>query len=56
MMSNRQIAEKLGLNESDAQVMAELLRDGIVKRRSKARMKGVVECDEVYVTAGIRVT
>ena len=32
--------------------MADLLRGGIVKRRPKMRMKGVVECDEVYVVAG----
>lgn len=51
-VSNRQIAEELGLNESDGQAMAELLRGGIVKRRPKVRMKGVVECDEVYVVAG----
>ncbi|MCK7499200.1 MAG: hypothetical protein MZW92_58505 [Comamonadaceae bacterium] len=28
------------------------MRGGIVQRRSKARMSGVVECDEVYVVAG----
>ena len=50
--SNRQIAEELNLNESDGQAMADALRGGIVKRRSKARMSGVVECDEVYVVAG----
>jgi transposase-like protein len=51
-VSNQQIAEELGLNTSDGQVMAELLRGGIVQRRAKVRMKGVVECDEVYVVAG----
>jgi transposase-like protein len=50
--SNRPIAEELNLNESDGQAMAEALRGGIVKRRSKARMSGVVEGDEVYVVAG----
>jgi len=51
-VSNQQIAEELGLNTSDGQVMAELLRGGIVQRRAKVRMQGVVECDEVYVVAG----
>lgn len=51
-ISNRQIAEELSLDESDGQTMAEQLRDGIVKRRPKVRMSGVVECDEVYVVAG----
>jgi transposase-like protein len=51
-LSNRQIAQELNLDESDGQAMAEQLRGGIVQRRSKARMSGVVECDEVYVVAG----
>ena len=51
-VSNQQMAEELGLNASDGQAMAELLRGGIVQRRAKVRMKGVVECDEVYVVAG----
>ena len=51
-VSNRQIAEELNLNESDGQAMAEALRGGIIQRRSKVRMSGVVECDEVYVVAG----
>jgi transposase-like protein len=51
-VSNQQIAEELGLDPSDGQAMAELLRGGILQRRAKVRMKGVVECDEVYVVAG----
>jgi transposase-like protein len=50
--SNRQVAKELGLDESDGQAMAELLRGGIVQRRPNVRMQGVVECDEVYVIAG----
>jgi transposase len=50
--SNLQIAEELGLNESDGQWMAEQLREGIVKRRRTVRLSGVVECDEVYIVAG----
>lgn len=51
-LSNRQIAKELNLDESDGQAMADQRRGGIVKRGSKARMSGVVECDEVYVVAG----
>ncbi len=51
-VSNQRIAEELGLNTSDGQAMAELLKGGIVQRCSRVRMKGVVECDEVYVVAG----
>ena len=38
--------------ESDSQAMADQLCGGIVKCRQKVRMKGVEECDEVYVVAG----
>ena len=51
-LSNRQIAQELNLAASDGQAMAEQRRGGIVQRRSKGRMSGVVECDEVYVVAG----
>src|SRR5512144_223043 len=51
-LSNRQMAEELNLNESDGHAMAEALRGGIVKRRSKVRMSGVVEGDEGDVVAG----
>ena len=51
-LSNRQMAQKLNLAESDSQAMAEPLRGGIVQRRSPVRMSGVVECDEVSVVAG----
>jgi len=51
-LSNQQIAKELNLNESDGQAMAEALRGGIVQRRSTVRMRGVAECDEVYVVAG----
>jgi len=51
-VSNQQIAHELGLNESDSQQMADLLRQGVSKRRSIVRLEGEVECDEVYVIAG----
>ena len=50
--SNRQIAQELGLDDSDGQAMPDQLRGGILKRRPKVRMGGGVECDEVYVVAG----
>lgn len=51
-ISNLQIAQELGLNESDGQQMADLLRQGVFKRRTAVRLQGKVECDEVYVIAG----
>lgn len=51
-LSNRQIAQELNLNDSDAQEMASLLRRGVVDRRPPVRLEGEVECDEVYVIAG----
>lgn len=51
-VSNQQIAQELGLDPSDGQAMAARLRGGIAQRRPKVRMRGVVECDEVYVVAG----
>ena len=50
--SNRPTAQELNRDESDGQAMAEPLRGGLVQRRSKARMSGVVEGDEVSVVAG----
>lgn len=51
-LSNRQIAQELGLNESDAQEMAKQLREGVVARKPKTRLNGSVELDEVYIVAG----
>ena len=51
-LSNRQIAEELGLNASDVQTMTEHLRRGLVARAPAARLEGKVEVDEVYVVAG----
>jgi transposase-like protein len=51
-LSNRQIAGELGLNEDDAQAMTERLRQGLIGRVDEPRLEGVVEIDEVYVTAG----
>ena len=51
-LSNRQIAEELGLSGSDAQLMTERLRDGLAARTPAATLDGEVEIDEVYVVAG----
>jgi len=51
-LSNRQIAEELGLNDSDVQAMTEHLRNGLVARTPAAKLQGEVEIDEVYVVAG----
>lgn len=51
-LSNRQIAQELDLNESDAQNMTALLRAGVLRRRRAPRLEGETEIDEVYVVAG----
>ena len=51
-LSNRQIAQELGLSQSDVQGMTEQLRSGLVARTPPVRLEGEVEIDEVYVVAG----
>jgi transposase-like protein len=51
-LSNRQIAQELGLSGSDAQVMTEQLRRGLAAKTPPAALEGEVEIDEVYVVAG----
>jgi transposase-like protein len=51
-LSNRQIAEELGLSGSDVQVMTEQLRSSWVAKVPAARLEGEVEIDEIYVVAG----
>src|SRR3954449_10270873 len=51
-LSNRQIAEELGLSQPDVQLMTERLRAGLVARMPPVRLEGEVEIDEVYVVAG----
>src|ERR1700712_2599623 len=51
-LSNEQIAQELGIDPDDAQVMASQLREGIVERKPEVKLSGEVECDEVYVVAG----
>ena len=51
-LSNCQIAQELGLDRSDVQVMTEQLRGGLVAKAPPVRLAGEVEIDEVYVVAG----
>src|SRR6476659_3851614 len=51
-LSNRQIAQELGLSQPDVQLMTEQLRQGLAARLPPARLEGAVEIDEVYVVAG----
>lgn len=51
-VSNRQTALDSGLSESDGQAMADLLRQGIFKRRRPVRLKGEAEFDEVCIVTG----
>jgi len=51
-LSNRQIAQELGLSPSDAQAMTEQLRRGLVAKTPAVELQGEVEIDEVYVVAG----
>jgi transposase-like protein len=51
-LSNRQIAQELGLDASDVQAMTEQLRQGLVARAPVAKLEGTAEIDEVYIVAG----
>ena len=51
-LSNEQIAQELGIDPDDAQVMASQLREGIVERKPEVQLNGEVECDEVYIVTG----
>ena len=51
-LSNRQIAQELGLSVSDVQAMTEHLRTGLVAKTPAVVLDGTVEVDEVYVVAG----
>src|SRR3954447_5238453 len=51
-LSNRQIAEELGLDASDVPAMTEHLRQGRVARAPVAKLQGTAEVDEVTIVAG----
>src|SRR5512142_1966788 len=44
-LSNEQIAQELGIDPDDVQVMASQLREGIVQRKPEVKLSGEVECD-----------
>jgi hypothetical protein len=51
-LSNRQIAQELGLDASDVQAMTEQLRQGLVARAPTVKLEGSAEVDEVTIVAG----
>jgi hypothetical protein len=51
-LSNQQIAKELELDKDVVQDMTTQLREGIEQRKPTVKLSGIVECDEVYVTAG----
>ena len=51
-LSNRQIAQELGLSVADVQAMTEHLRTGLVAKTPAVVLDGTIEVDEVYVVAG----
>ena len=51
-LSNRRIAQELGLGVSDTQAMAERLRRGLVAKVPQVTLAGQVEIDEAHVVAG----
>lgn len=51
-LSNRLIAQELDVSESDAQEMAEQLRNGIVAKSPPKTLDGEAEIDKIYVVAG----
>jgi transposase-like protein len=51
-LSNRQIAQALGLNPGDVQQMTEQGRAAVVAAQPEPSLSGEVECDEGYVVAG----
>ena len=51
-LSNRRIAQELGLSQPDVQLMTEQLRTGLVARTPPVRLAGEVEIGEVHVAAG----
>jgi transposase-like protein len=51
-LSNRQIAQELGLSPGDIQPMTEPWRTGVVAAQPEPSLSGEVECDEVDVVAG----
>ena len=51
-LSNQQIAQELDLNKDDVHHMTSELRQALEEKRPDVQLSGIVEFDEVYVTAG----
>ena len=51
-VSNRQIAQEIGVSEKTAQNMADKIRAEIDKNRERPILEGNVEFDEVYIVSG----
>ena len=51
-LSNRPIAQELGLNKDDVPHRTTHLRQGLVDQQELVCPAGAVECDEVYLVAG----
>jgi hypothetical protein len=51
-LSNKQISQALDLNKDDMHRMTRDLGQAMVEKQPVIQLKGQVECDEVYVTAG----
>ena len=51
-LSNQQIAQELDLHKDDVHRMTRELRQAMVEKKPEVQLRGDVEFDEVYVTAG----
>lgn len=51
-VSNQQIGKELSLHKDDVHQMTSQLRQAVAEKRPEVRLSGIVEFDEVYVTAG----
>jgi transposase-like protein len=51
-LANQQIAQELSLHKDDVHQMTSELRQAVSDKRPEVQLSGVVEFDEVYVTAG----
>lgn len=51
-LSNQQIAQELSLHKDDVHQMTSELRQAVSDKRPEVQLSGIVEFDEVYVTAG----
>ena len=55
-ISNSQIAQELDLNVSDVQKMTRQFRNAVCSKQADVVLTDEVECDEVYIVAGTKVS